>query len=65
MQSSATGLSSVLTQLIALPSPVLAGWLVQHFGYGAAFRLAAGFMAVGALVVLPVRLYRGADRLRV
>ena len=65
MQSSATGLSSVLTQLIALPSPVLAGWLVQHFGYGAAFQLAAGFMAVGAFVVLPVRLYRGADRLRV
>ena len=50
----------MLTQLIALPSPVLAGWLVQHFGYSAAFQLAAGFMAVGALVVLPVRLYRGA-----
>jgi FSR family fosmidomycin resistance protein-like MFS transporter len=62
-QSSATGLSSVLTQLIALPSPVLAGWLVQHYGYGAAFQLAAGFMVVGALVLLPVRLYRGADGL--
>ena len=62
-QSSATGLSSVLTQLIALPSPVLAGWLVQHYGYSAAFHLAAGFMAVGALVVLPVRLYRGAGRI--
>jgi FSR family fosmidomycin resistance protein-like MFS transporter len=61
-QSSATGLSSVLTQLIALPSPVLAGWLVQHYGYSAAFHLAAGFMALGALVMLPVRLYRGASR---
>jgi MFS transporter, FSR family, fosmidomycin resistance protein len=60
-QSSATGLSSVLTQLIALPSPILAGWLVQHHGYGAAFQLAAGFMVVGAVVLLPVRLYRGAD----
>src|SRR5262245_52029601 len=61
-QSSATGLSSVLTQLIALPSPILAGWLVQRFGYGAAFMLAAGFMAVGALVILPVRLYQGVNR---
>ena len=60
-QSSATGLSSVLTQLIALPSPVL-GAACQHFGYAVAFHLAAGFMVVGTLVMLPVRLYRGADR---
>lgn len=62
-QSSATGLSTALTQLIVLPSPILAGWLVQRFGYGAAFLLAAGFMMAGAAVLLPVRLYRGADRL--
>jgi MFS family permease len=65
-QSSATGLSSVLTQLIALPSPVLAGWLAQHFGYGAAFQLAAGFMVVGALACCrcgstAARTARGAD----
>ena len=59
MQASATGLSTALTQLIVLPSPVLAGWLAQRFGYGAAFLLAAGFMALGVLVMLPVRLYRG------
>jgi predicted MFS family arabinose efflux permease len=63
MQASATGLSTALTQLIVLPSPVLAGWLVQRFGYFAAFFLAAGFMAVGVVVLLPVRLYRGAARL--
>jgi MFS transporter, FSR family, fosmidomycin resistance protein len=63
MQASATGLSTALTQLIVLPSPVLAGWLVQRSGYAAAFILAAGFMAVGVLVMLPVRLYRGTDRL--
>ncbi len=63
MQASATGLSTALTQLIVLPSPVLAGWLVQRFGYGAAFILAAAFMAVGVLVMLPVRLYRGTDQL--
>ena len=58
-QSSASGLSTALTQLIVLPSPILAGWLVHRFGYGAAFTLAASFMAVGALIMLPVRLYRG------
>jgi FSR family fosmidomycin resistance protein-like MFS transporter len=58
-QSSATGLSTVVTQLIVLPSPILAGWLVQRSGYGAAFVLAAAFMAAGVLVMLPVRLYRG------
>jgi MFS transporter, ACS family, D-galactonate transporter len=62
MQASATGLSTALTQLIVLPSPILAGWLVQRFGYGAAFYLASGFMVVGALVMLPVQLYRGVGR---
>jgi MFS family permease len=62
MQASATGLATLLTQVIVLPAPVVAGWLVQRFGYGAAFSLAAGFMAAGALAVLPVRLYRGAGR---
>src|SRR4029450_8051483 len=58
-QSSATGLSTAVTQLIVLPSPILAGWLVQRSGYGAAFFLAAVFMALGVLVILPVRLYWG------
>jgi predicted MFS family arabinose efflux permease len=61
-QSSASGLSTAVTQLIVLPAPVVAGWAVQRFGYGAAFLLAAGFMAAGALVLLPVRLYRGTAR---
>jgi MFS transporter, FSR family, fosmidomycin resistance protein len=63
-QSSASGLSTALTQLIVLPSPVLAGWLVHRFGYGAAFYLAAAFMAIGVLVMLPVRLYGGDRRAR-
>jgi len=61
-QSSASGLSTAITQLIVLPSPVLAGWLVHRFGYGAAFNLAASFMAIGILVMLPVRLYGGHGR---
>jgi fucose permease len=59
LQSSATGLSTLLTQVIVFPAPIVAGWLVQRYGYAAAFSLAAGFTAVGALILLPVRLYRG------
>jgi FSR family fosmidomycin resistance protein-like MFS transporter len=59
VQASAMGLSSVLTQVIVLPAPVLAGWLVQRWGYGSAFVLAAAFMGLGTLVMLPLRLYRG------
>lgn len=62
LQASATGLATLLSQVIVLPAPVLAGWLVQRSGYGAAFSLAAGFMVVGVLVMLPVRLYRGLAR---
>lgn len=62
LQSSATGLATLMSQVLVLPAPVLAGWIVQRAGYGAAFSLAAGFLVVGALVMLPVRLYRGLGR---
>lgn len=51
--------ATLLTQVIVLPGPVVAGWLVQRHGYGVVLSLAACFMAVGALVIRPVRLYRG------
>jgi MFS family permease len=62
LQSSATGLATLITQVIVLPAPIVAGWLVQRYGYAAAFSLAAAFTAVGALILLPVRLYRGVGR---
>jgi MFS family permease len=62
LQSSATGLATLITQVIVLPAPIVAGWLVQRHGYAAAFSLAAGFTAVGALILLPLRLYRGVGR---
>jgi FSR family fosmidomycin resistance protein-like MFS transporter len=59
VQASAFGVASVVTQVIVLPAPVLAGWLVERWGYGSAFTLSAGFMGIGALLMLPLRLYRG------
>ncbi|MGH7264077.1 MAG: MFS transporter [Candidatus Rokuibacteriota bacterium] len=64
VQASAFGLSSVVTQVIVLPAPVLAGWMVERWGYEAAFLLAAGFMGLGALVMVPLRLYQGSGRTR-
>jgi MFS family permease len=58
VQASAMGLASVVTQVLVLPAPVLAGWLVERLGYEAAFYLSAAFMAAGALILVPRRLYR-------
>ena len=41
--------------VMSLPS----GILVERRGYGSAFVLSAGFMGLGALLMLPLRLYRG------
>ena len=62
LPASTMGLTMVLTQVIVLPAPVLAGWLAERSGYGAAFGLAAGFMGLGALILSPLRLYRGSGR---
>ncbi|MGH3373008.1 MAG: hypothetical protein ACRDPR_23725, partial [Nocardioidaceae bacterium] len=59
VQASAMGLASVLTQVLVLPAPVFAGWVVERLGYESAFFLSAGFMGVGAVIMLPLRLYRG------
>jgi MFS family permease len=62
VQASAMGLASVVTQVLVLPAPVLAGWMVERWGYESAFFLAAGFMVAGALIMLPRRLYRERPR---
>jgi MFS family permease len=62
IQASAMGLASLVTQVIVLPAPVLAGWMVQRWGYGSAFVLAAAFMLLGMMVMLPLRLYQGTAR---
>lgn len=61
-QASTSGLATILSQVMVLPSPVLAGWLVERQGYGAAFVMAGAFMAAGAVVMLPWRMYQGSRR---
>jgi dipeptide/tripeptide permease len=42
-----------VTQALVLPAPVLAGWLVERYGYQSAFFLAAGLMVAGVLLMVP------------
>lgn len=59
VQASANGLTSLIMQVIVLPAPIIAGWLVEQHGYGSSFVLSASFMFAGALIMLPLRMYQG------
>lgn len=51
------GLASLVTQLLALPAPILAGFLIEAHGIGSGFLLAAAFLFLAAVVVAPLRLH--------
>ena len=60
LQATSYGLSSLMMQIATSPTPVVAGWLIGKYGIGSAFVLAGALTLVGALLLLPLRLYRGA-----
>ena len=62
IQASSLGMTSLFTQAISLPAPIMAGWLADQYGYGATFILASGFMFLGVAVLVPLRLYKGTHR---
>ena len=59
IQASSFGLSSLMTQIVVFPTPILAGYLVTAFGMTSSFVLSGGFLLLGALVLIPLNLYRG------
>jgi MFS family permease len=59
VQATAYGLTSLLTQLIVIPSPMITGYLIGDMGIKFAFVLAGAFLLLAALVLGPLRLYRG------
>ena len=59
IQATSMGLTSLLTQAVSLPSPIIAGMLADNYGLGSTFLLAAVFMFVGGVIFLPLRLYKG------
>ncbi len=59
IQGSSFGLSSLVTQLVVFPTPILAGYLVERHGIFSAFWLAGIFLLAGALTLVPLKLYAG------
>jgi MFS family permease len=64
IQASTYGLTTLLTQLIVIPTPVIAGYLIGAMGIHSAFVVAGAFLFIGALVLAPLKLYGGIKRSR-
>jgi MFS family permease len=60
VQATAYGLTSLITQIVVIPSPMLAGYLTGSLGIRSAFVLSGGLLIMAALVLAPLHLYRGA-----
>jgi len=60
IQASSQGLTTVITQVAVLPTPVLAGYLAESYGLESTFILASGFALLSAISLVPLALYRGA-----
>ncbi|MGH7928294.1 MAG: MFS transporter, partial [Candidatus Binatia bacterium] len=59
IQASTYGLTSLVTQLVVTPTPIVTGYLIGGMGIHAAFVLAGAFLFIAALVLAPLKLYRG------
>ena len=62
IQASSFGLSSLVTQIIVFPTPIAVGYLIGVYGMLSAFWLSGIFLILGALVLAPLRLYRGTGK---
>lgn len=59
IQASSQGLTTVVTQVLVLPTPVIAGYLAEIYGLTSAFVLAGAFAFLGGVSLLPLRLRTG------
>ena len=59
VQAATYGLTSLITQLVVIPSPMITGYLIGGLGIKFAFVLAGIFLLIAGLVLAPLQLYRG------
>ena len=59
VQAATYGLTSLITQLVVIPSPMITGYLIGGLGIKFAFVLAGVFLLIAGLILAPLRLYRG------
>jgi MFS family permease len=53
------GLTSLITQLVVIPAPMITGYLIGGLGIKFAFVLSGIFLFIAGLVLAPLSLYRG------
>lgn len=58
-QAATYGLTSLITQLVVIPAPMITGYLIGGLGIRFAFVLAGAFLVIAGLVLAPLRLYKG------
>jgi MFS family permease len=58
-QAATYGLTSLITQLVVIPAPMITGYLIGGLGIKFAFVLAGAFLVIAALVLAPLQLYKG------
>ena len=59
VQASTYGLTTLITQLVVIPTPMITGYLIGELGIKFSFLLAGVFLFVAGLVLAPLKLYRG------
>ncbi|HWP56722.1 MAG TPA: MFS transporter [Candidatus Acidoferrales bacterium] len=59
IQASSYGLTSLLTEVVVMPTPMIAGLLIGIYGIRVSFMLAGVFLGLAALVTAPLDLYKG------
>lgn len=59
IQASSFGLSSLATQVLAFPAPIVAGLLIGEHGIHSAFLMSGLSVILGGFVLAPLSLYRG------
>jgi MFS family permease len=62
VQASTYGLTTLLTQLFVIPTPIVTGYLIGGMGIHSAFVVAGAFLFIAALVLAPLKLYPGTQR---
>jgi len=61
VQAATYGLTSLITQLVVIPAPMITGYLIGAWGIKFAFVLAGAFLVIAGLVLVPLQLYRGTE----
>jgi MFS transporter, FSR family, fosmidomycin resistance protein len=62
IQGSSFGLTSLVNQVVVFPTPIVAGYLVERQGIHSAFWLAGIFLLLAAVVLIPLKLYKGTHK---